>query len=139
MTSQSFIIFYEISIQFCSEVALHILTENEMDRLEFLERLQLRFNSEFRMIGTKTLAVREGKASFKNLRIFAEPNSQLFLKVTTSAITQYFLEFSEKYSYFSDFNLQGTYTFIFSIEFRSCQIGEIFMKQTFLYLNLFFS
>ena len=66
------------------------------------------------MEGSKALQIVNGKASFSSLKIYAKPNSEVFFKVTTSAITRYFGEFLTSKNNFSNHNKSGEYSYIFS-------------------------
>ena len=79
--------------------------------------------------GVKSLMFFNGKASFSSLRIFSKPNSEAFFKVSSNSIKRYFGEYYPKNKNFSDANINSNYAYIFSIQFRECQIGEIFLSK----------
>ena len=71
----------------------------------------------------------KGMASFSSLIFFAQPNSEVFFKATTFSITRYFGEFLINQGNFSDWNNNNLYAYVFSIKFRECITGEIFIKK----------
>ena len=79
--------------------------------------------------GVKSIFWSHGSASFSNLSFFAVPNTEVFYKISTSAISRYFSEYFGKNPDLTDFNQNNQYAFLFSIHFRKCQLGEIFIKQ----------
>ena len=71
----------------------------------------------------------QGEATFSPQKIFAHPDTEIFFKVTSVLILRYYAEFFSENASFSDFNLNGNYAFLFSIKFRECLIGEVFLSQ----------
>ena len=90
------------------------------------------------MEGAKALQIKNGKASVSSLKIYAKPKSEVFFKVAISAITRYFGEFLASENNFSNQNDSGDYSYFFSISFRDCIIGEIFISQINRYFFLIF-
>ena len=89
--------------------------------------------------GRKNIEFKEGKAPFSSLKIYAEPNAEFFLKITSSSIARYYSEYLLNDSNISDQNLNNNYAFVFSIKFRKCQRGEIFVPQINRFVNIFFA
>lgn len=79
--------------------------------------------------GVKTVEFSKGKAFFANLKINAQPNSEIFFKITSSSILRFYSEKFSNNPNISNFNLNNNYAYIFSIKFRKCERGEIFLKQ----------
>ena len=79
--------------------------------------------------GVSRLKLINGKSTFSPEKIFAHPNTEVFLKVTSSRILRYYTELLSTKSTLSDFNINGNYAFIFSIKLRECIVGEIFLSQ----------
>ena len=86
--------------------------------------------SSFKMIeGPQSVIVREGRADFSTIKFFAEPNSEVFFKVTADTISRYFTEYFPTNDNLTNSNLVNIYAYIFSIKFRDCIKGEIFKSQ----------
>lgn len=80
--------------------------------------------------GVSTLSITQGKALFDSLQIFSDPNSEALLKVTTPSIEEYYERFFEKTGKnLSSQNMSAAYSYIFSIHFRKCEKGEIYLNQ----------
>lgn len=95
--------------------------------IEFIKK----YSSTQNFQGITTINFRKGAASFSSLQIFADPNSEVFLKASTSAINKYYGNFFNIYGKnYSDQNSNGAYSYIFSVKLRKCQKGEIYLKQT---------
>lgn len=85
--------------------------------------------------GISEIQTKNGEALFSPAKIFAQPNSEVFFKALTSSISRYYNEFFEfQNNSFSDFNLNNNYIYLFSVVFRDCVIGEIFIEN----INRFF-
>lgn len=88
-------------------------------------------NSTQNFQGVTTISFRKGSASFSSLQIFADPNSEVFIKASTSVINKYYGNFFNIFGKnYSDQNSSGSYSFIFSVKLRKCEKGEIYIKQT---------
>lgn len=99
------------------------------DELKILSINEGFINQTFRNIqGQKSLAFSKGKVSFKGLKFFSPTNSEAFFKVTSPILSKYYEESSENYK-ISDIQLNQVYTFVFSIYFRECLFGEIFLSK----------
>lgn len=86
--------------------------------------------------GGNSLTLSKGEGIFTPSKIFALPNSKAIFMVSTPAITRFYKEFFDKTSLeMSNFNENGQYFYIFSLEFRECRIGEVFISQ----INRFFN
>lgn len=86
-------------------------------------------NQTFRNIqGQKSLTFSKGKASFQGLKLFSPTNSEAFFKVTSPVLSKYYEDSLESYEN-SDIQLIQQYAFIFSIHFRECLLGEIFISK----------
>lgn len=80
--------------------------------------------------GMSEIQIRNGIAIFSPIKIFAQPNNEIFFKVQTNSIPRYYSEFyDESNNNFSDYNFNDKYLYLFSIAFRDCVVGEIFIKQ----------
>ena len=101
------------------------MSKDELNSLNFSK------NDTFQNIqGTKSNRLYSGKANFFPQKIFSKPNSEVFFKATSSIITRYYGEFFVQHlKNFSDFNFNQNYLYIFSIMFRECIVGEIFITQ----------
>lgn len=78
--------------------------------------------------GSKSFQINGGKSVFSPYKIFATPEKEAFLKVTSPVITMYYNLFKNLYQ-ISDFEYFGDYYLVFSLYFRGCVIGEIFLFQ----------
>ena len=104
--------------------------------MEFLKTSELsqlnniKNDSSFKMlVGTKSFTLVKGKANFSSLKIYAKPNSEVFFKVTTTSISRYFAEFFQHNQDLTDSNIENQYAYIFSLYFRDCIKGEIFLEE----------
>jgi len=79
--------------------------------------------------GVKSLTLKNGEATFSPLAIFSKPDTEVFFKATTPFISKYYTEYFQNNTNLSDFNFNQNYYYIFSITFRDCIIGEIFLSQ----------
>ena len=78
----------------------------------------------------KSKTLTKGTSIFSSLKIYAKPDSEVFFKVIASDITRYYGEFFDLNNhYISDSNVSNTYSYIFSIRFRECVVGEIYIEQ----------
>lgn len=99
------------------------------DELKSLSLNEGFINQTFRNIqGQKSLSFSKGKVSFQGLKIFSPTNSEAFFKVTSPVLSKYYQEYSENYEN-SDIELNQQYAFVFSIHFRECLLGEIFISK----------
>ena len=108
-------------------------------KLSFLKRSELSqlknfinedYDSSFKMIdGSKSMLLSNGSAIFSHLNIYAQPDSEVFFKVTTDSISRYFAEFLNNDNYLTDSNIENKYAYIFSVRIRDCIKGEIFVHQ----------
>lgn len=70
-----------------------------------------------------------GEAIFSPIKVFAQPNTEVFFKAQTSSVSRYYNEFFDGNNNFSDYNFNGNYMYLFSMVFRDCVIGEVFIEQ----------
>ena len=118
------IYFLKIIIYYFREVNIEIFKNSSNTSSQSFQNIQ----------GVKSIMWYQGVASFQNLSFFAEPISEVFYKISTPAISRYFSEFFEKNINGTDYNQNNRYAHLFSITFRKCELGEIFIKQ----INRFF-
>ena len=99
---------------------------SEQDKLD-INIISPIINSTFQDIqGEKSTQFNQGKAIFTSLTFFSDPNYEAFFKVTSSTIIRYYEEYFHPAGIMNG-NLNGEYAFIFSIKFRDCVLGEVFM------------
>lgn len=80
--------------------------------------------------GVTALSLEKGEAIFAPSRIYGTPSSYAAFKASNPSITRYYSEFFGKTNTnLSDFDLDGQYFYVFLINFRECEIGEIFIEQ----------
>ena len=98
-------------------------------KLEFLKYNEKPHKIEFNESNTKSitgitsLQLKKGTASFSKLSFFVQPDTEAFFKVSSNSITRYYSEFFPSETNISDFQLKNKYIYIFSIQFRKCEIG----------------
>ena len=80
------------------------------------------------ILGISNLKVSKGQAFFTPSKIHSKPNTEVFFKVTSPTILRYYSEYFSSND-LSHLNIDGTYAFIFSIKFRDCIVGEVFLSQ----------
>ena len=87
-------------------------------------------DSSFKAIeGAKSLTISEGKVYFSSLKIFSKPDSEVFFAISTTKITRFYSEFFVSEKNFSDNSDNLKYSYVFSIKFRNCIIGEVYIEQ----------
>lgn len=118
-----FFFFNDFNFRYTS---IEFLNKNELKKVLNLSNYQNSLNIQ----GVKSVIVKEGKSSFSSLKIFAEPDTEVFLKITTPLIKRYYSEFLDyNKTNFSDQEFSGEYYYILSFQFRKCQKGEIYLNQ----------
>ena len=118
--------------------------------IEFLKSEDVKNSSLFSLInnsnssgfqsiqGVTQLSLIDGQAIFSPEKLFSHPNTEVFLKVTSPLILRYYSELFPGNKTLSDFNLKGSYAFVFSIKLRECIVGEVFLSQINRSISIFF-
>lgn len=83
--------------------------------------------------GITEMSLSQGETVFSNFRISALPNTEMFFKVETSEISRFYSEYFVSTGNLSDYEYSKNYKYIFSMKFRQCEIGEIYISQ----INMF--
>lgn len=109
---------------------MEFLKPEEVKNSSLFDLLKISYESGFHSIqGITRLKLDQGQAIFSPEKIFSHPNSEVFLKVSSSAILRYYSELFSNNATFADRNITGEYAFIFSVKLRECIVGEVFLIQ----------
>ena len=113
-----------------SEVFIEFLKSEDSRSTSFFSLFNHSNTTGFQNIqGVTRLKLHEGQAVFSPEKIFAHPNSEVFLKVTSPLILRYYSELFFQSSNLFDLNITRNYAFVFSIKLRECIVGEVFLSQ----------